>query len=146
MADIAVIGLGVIGGAVLKELSKKVKVTGVDISQDILNSFKSEGYTVVPKLETPQDVYIVCTYSTESVIAVVRNLDYSRKPLVVIESTTKPGTHGILEEIVVKNNKSNLLIFPHRFNPNDPEHHVFNLNRVIGGATPECIKRGVEFY
>ena len=144
---VAIIGLGNIGSETLKEIAKKdnVDVTGIDIDQNKLDKLKNK-YKVTNKLNEAFDVYIISVYSTEQVIGVLNKIDYSKKPLVSVDSTVKPGTYKILRKIVVEKNKSNLILFPHRFNPNDKEHHIFNLKRVMGGATKECLERGVKFF
>lgn len=146
MHKTAIIGLGVIGSAVLREIAKKIPVTGIDIDVQKIATLKKQGFDVEEKLTEPYDVYIICTYSSESVLEIAEKLDYSKKPLISVESTLKPGAHQKLTEIVVKRNNSNLILFPHRLNPNDPDHYVFNLHRVMAGATSECLKRGLKFY
>ena len=39
-----------------------------------------------------------------------------------------------------------LVLFPHRYNPNDEAHHVFNLNRIMGANKKEALDRAVDFY
>jgi len=146
---IAVVGLGVVGIEVLKEIQKKVngdEILGVDIDPNKVKSFKAQGLNVSQKIDFPQDIYIICVYETEQVKSVVKSLDYSRKPLVSIESTIKPGTCKKLVDFVVNEKKSNLLLFPNRLNSNDSEHHIFNQKRLIAGATEKCLERGIGFY
>lgn len=142
---IAVIGLGNVGEAVLKEISTKNKETvGIDI--DVKRIKKLSGYNVKDTLSERCDVYILDVYSTQQVFSVMNDIDFSNKPLVIIESTLIPGSEIELRKIVVDKNKSNLVICPHRLNPGDPEHYVFNTKRVIAGATKECLRKGIEFY
>jgi UDP-N-acetyl-D-mannosaminuronate dehydrogenase len=146
---IAVIGLGIIGIEVFKEIQKKIngdEILGVEIDSDKVKNYKAQGLNVIQKIDTSQDVYVICVYTTEQVKNVINSLDYSRKPLVSIESTIKPGTYKELVDFVVNKNKSNLLLFPHRLNSNDPEHHIFNQKRLIAGATEKCLERGIKFY
>ena len=35
---------------------------------------------------------------------------------------------------------------PHRYNPGDPDHRVFNLDRVMGARTEAAFDRGIGFY
>ena len=146
---ITVIGLGEIGTEVFKEITKvlgKDNVFGVDINQQTLEKFESEGYIVGEKAPV-SDVYIICVYLTDQVIAVMKNLDYSKKPLISIDATILPGTS---EKILAWKKEENLefdyILFPHRFNPNDPTHHVFNLHRVIGGENETALARGLNFF
>jgi len=146
---IAVVGLGTTGLEVFKEIQKKIngdEILGVDIDSNKVKSYRAQGLNVNHKIDSPQDIYIICVYETEQVKNVVKSLDYSRKPLVSIESTIKPGTCKELADFVVNKKKSNLLLFPHRFNSNDSEHHIFNQKRLIAGATEKCLERGINFY
>jgi UDP-N-acetyl-D-mannosaminuronic acid dehydrogenase len=143
---ISVIGLGEIGFELMKELCKKREdVFGVDVDEGKLSKIKEKGYNVgteIPKSE----VYILSVYLTEQIIEILKKLDLSDNPLVVIESTIIPGTY----ERIMRWKKSNklkfdLVLFPHRYNANDLEHHIFNLSRVIGGDK-KGINRAKEFY
>ncbi len=69
--------------------------------------------------------------------------DASQKPLVCIESTLDPA---MLNLIKIYNDKLEIVSFPHRLNPGDPEHHVFNLERVLGGVTEKGTERALTFY
>lgn len=73
--------------------------------------------------------------------------------LVVLESTVNPG---VCDEIVIPLLQSlttlkvgtdiDLAYCPERINPGDPDWHVGNINRVIGGNTPAALERAYEFY
>ena len=143
---ITVIGLGEIGIETFKELCKKRKdIFGVDINKNKLDELRKKGFNVGSKIPK-SDIYIICVYLTEQVMDVLKKIEYKNKPLVIIESTIKPGTYKkIIEWKNDKNLDFDLVLFPHRFNPNDPEHHVFNLNRVIGGDK-KAVKKAIEFY
>jgi UDP-N-acetyl-D-mannosaminuronic acid dehydrogenase len=143
---ISVIGLGEIGLEVMKGLCKSRKdIFGVDIDEGKLKELKQKGYNVGN--ETPKsDVYIISVYLTEQVFGLLKKLDFSNNPIVVIESTIMPGTYKKIIQWK-KSNKLNfdIVLFPHRYNPNDPEHHVFNLKRVMGGDK-KSLDRAKEFY
>lgn len=73
--------------------------------------------------------------------------------LIVLESTVNPGvTRDIVLPILQKT--SGLVVgkdfylahCPERIDPGNPELYVGNLNRVVGGVTPECTKKAVAFY
>ena len=143
---VTIIGLGEIGSDTLKETNKKRKdVFGVDINPKILSKLSSEGYNVGNEIPI-SDVYIIAVYLTEQVMEVIKKINCTNNPLIVIESTVEPGTYKTIQEWKKKNNyRFDIVLFPHRFNPQDKEHHIFNLNRVIGGDKLS-IKRAINFY
>lgn len=93
-----------------------------------------------------KDVYIICVYSTKQVIDVCKQIDLVKKPLIVIESTVFPGTHKKLIKILSKKGEFDLVFFPHRYNKNDPKHHIFNQYRVMGASSSAALKRAIKFY
>lgn len=146
---ITIIGIGEIGSAVFREIAKtkgKDNVFGVDLDETTLNSLKEEGYNVGKEIPV-SDEYIICVYLTDQVVSVIKNLDFSNKPLVSIDATILPGTS---KEIIDWKNKEgkefDLVLFPHRFNPNDEEHFVFNLHRVMGAENEKALQRGLTFF
>ncbi|MCA9327328.1 nucleotide sugar dehydrogenase [Candidatus Saccharibacteria bacterium] len=73
--------------------------------------------------------------------------------LVVLESTVNPSvTRDIVLPIL--ENASGLKVgedfylahCPERIDPGNEKYYVGNLNRVVGGITPECTEKAVEFY
>ena len=73
--------------------------------------------------------------------------------LIILESTVNPGvTRDIVLPILEKasglvvGNDFNLAHCPERIDPGNPKLHVGNLNRVVGGVTPEYTKKAVAFY
>lgn len=73
--------------------------------------------------------------------------------LVVLESTTYPGTtdedlRDVLEKISgLKAGQDFYLAFsPEREDPGNPDSKVALIPKVVGGYTPECLKRAVELY
>jgi UDP-N-acetyl-D-mannosaminuronate dehydrogenase len=148
---IAIIGLGEIGSSVLKVLSEKSRnnakeIIGVEVDEQKRSQLHKLGYTVQSSIPAGVEVYIICVYSTEQVRVVVKeilslNTDSQKKPLIIIESTIKPGT---IKEF--SNANADIVLFPHRYNPNDGEHSVCNQKRVLGAFSREAEKRAVEFY
>lgn len=143
---LTVIGLGEIGFEILRELSKKRKdVIGIDVDDKRLAELREKGYNVckdIPKSET----YILSVYLTEQIFSVLDKIDCSDNPLVVIESTVMPGTYEKIAQFKKKKNMAfDAVIFPHRYNPNDSAHHVFNLHRVMGGDA-KSLERAKQFY
>lgn len=153
---ICVVGLGEIGEAVFKEIISANKaleiqeeVIGYDIDLEKTSKLKKEGFNVTGLLPKA-DKYLVCVYSTEQVKDVLKqifSLDFYVEPLISIESTIKPGTIKWIKEFKKQTKKNfNLVLFPHRYNPGDRWHHVFNQHRLLGGLTKKCVKRAREFY
>ena len=146
---ISIIGIGEIGGNVLKEIARisgKESVFGVDLNEEILKRYQKEGFNV-GKTAPISEEYIICVYLTEQVSDVLKNLDFSKNPLVSIDATILPGTAKKIIEWKNKSKKQfDLVLFPHRFNPNDPEHYVFNLDRVMGAENDKSLKRALEFF
>jgi len=138
---ITVIGLGEVGLATFKAISEKKDVHGVDIDKELIERLKSEGLNVFTEMPRKSDAYIIAVYSSQQVLDVMEKINYENKPLVIIESTLEPGT---VDKIKDKN--CDLVLFPHRFNSDDPEHAVFNLDRVMGGLTEEAVNKAIEFY
>ncbi len=75
-----------------------------------------------------------------------------RGALVVLESTTYPGTtDGPVRERLERSGLSagadfHLAFSPERIDPGNPEYGVRNTPKVVGGLTPACTDRAVEFY
>jgi len=149
---VCVIGLGEIGAAVLRELvlvDGHKKVCGCDIDKEIVSKLKAQGFNVSTEIQK-DDIYIITVYTTEQVKEVISKIAHrchnsKMFPLISIESTTKPGT---LEWIKAVKDKAgfDLVLFPHRFNPKDLQHHIFNLDRLLGGFDSESVSRALKFY
>jgi UDP-N-acetyl-D-glucosamine dehydrogenase len=74
-------------------------------------------------------------------------------PLVVLESTTYPGTtDGELREVLetVSGLKAgvdfHLAFSPEREDPGNPDSRVADIPKLVGGFTPECLKSAVALY
>lgn len=73
--------------------------------------------------------------------------------LVVLESTTYPGTtDGELREVLEKHSglkagkDFHLAFSPEREDPGNPQSRVADIPKVMGGLTPECLRRVQELY
>jgi UDP-N-acetyl-D-mannosaminuronic acid dehydrogenase len=156
--QITIIGLGVIGSATMQDMintikNKKLdwKISGVDINKDRIKQLKEQykdeeciGYfdTQIKK----SDVYIISVYTSDQVSQVLKQIPKraKTKPLVAIESTVSPDF--IKNYLKVYQRLFDIVVFPHRFNPNDPDHAVFNLTRAMGTDDDAVYKRAVDFY
>ena len=146
---VSIIGVGEIGGTVLEDMSKlyRDEITAVDIDEERLSELASKHK--VSTIIRPSDIYIICVYKNEQVLQALQNIkilhqegNYPR-PLTIIESTLD---YNKLDEILEFQEEQELIAFPHRYNPNDPEHRCFNLHRVIGAVTETGMERAKQFY
>lgn len=153
---IAIIGLGIIGGATYEDMIEyftihnvDAKLFGVDIKKEVLNKY-NEKYGKSPlfggltkKIPSNMDVYIISVYSPEQIEDVFNKIPKKHAPLIIVESTIPPN---LCKKLLNIKENAKLALFPHRFNPNDPEHRIFNLNRILGGADKESEKAALDFY
>ena len=73
--------------------------------------------------------------------------------LVVLESTTYPGTTEDMVRPLLEDGSRltagidfNLAYSPERIDPGNPEWGLRNTPKIVGGRTPSCTERAVEFY
>lgn len=73
--------------------------------------------------------------------------------LVVLESTTYPGTTDTELRKVLETGSGlkagedfHLAFSPEREDPGNPDSHVGRIPKVVGGYTPACLEKAVEFY
>lgn len=148
---VCVIGLGEIGWETFKEISKdkSLEVHGVEISNDRIEKLTQIAYRgnipidISKKIISDASVYIISVYTPAQIRNVISKINLKNNPLVVIESTMLPGETNIILKYYPN---IDLVLFPHRYNPNDPEHHVFNLHRIMGAVSGDALARGVDFY
>jgi UDP-N-acetyl-D-glucosamine dehydrogenase len=75
-----------------------------------------------------------------------------RRQLVVLESTTYPGTtRELLAPILERSGLAagrdfHLAMSPERIDPGRTDHTVRTTPKVVGGLTPECARRATELY
>jgi UDP-N-acetyl-D-glucosamine dehydrogenase len=76
-----------------------------------------------------------------------------KETLVVLESTTYPGTtdedlRAVIEEGsgMVAGTDFHLAFSPEREDPGNPSSVVATIPKVVGGFTPTCLKRAIELY
>lgn len=158
--NIVIIGLGEVGSATLDamihHISKKrlsFHIYGMDINENLLKSLKNKykKYKFVEfgkEIPNNAEIYITSVYTTDQVKSVINKVVSinKKRPLVVIESTIAPEFSKQLASIHKKQNSFDLVLFPHRFNPNDKDHYVFNLNRLMAGIDNKSYNRSLNFY
>jgi nucleotide sugar dehydrogenase len=150
--SVLVIGLGEVGLATYTELEKKshairsrerrLSLMGYDCNPERVKYLKDNKIgaswtgTLVDSI-VPARVYIIDVYTTRQVIEVcnkireIHPIMSIRSPTIIIESTVDPGTYNKILNLKWKE-KPNIVLCPHRYNPGDPDHYVFNLTRVFG--------------
>jgi UDP-N-acetyl-D-glucosamine dehydrogenase len=76
-----------------------------------------------------------------------------RGTLVVLESTTYPGTTDTELRVVLERGSGlragkdfNLAYSPEREDPGNPKSRLADIPKVVGGFTPECRKRALKLY
>src|SRR3972149_6555839 len=142
---VCIIGLGEVGSMTFTHFVSKAStfndltITGVDINEDTLKrlqqrlpEYSFELSSIIPK--TSFDYYILCVYTTDQIHNVLETIATNgtlQGSTVIIESTVMPGTYMAIKE-KYSDIDFKLVLFPHRFNPNDPAHEGFNLARIMG--------------
>lgn len=91
--------------------------------------------------------------SGKAIAPFLKSQENQRKKLVVLESTTYPGTTDTdLREILEKGSQLrcgtdfHLAYSPEREDPGRTDHSVKSIPKVMGGYTPECLERCKELY
>jgi len=143
---VGIIGLGELGELLIRQISPKKQTWGVDIDPRKISSLRKEGFDVGDTIKS-DDVYIISVYLTDQVKSVIQQIPLDNNPLIVVESTVLPGTHKWIQDYKRKNEVSfDLVFFPHRYNPDDADHQLFNLHRIMGGESKRAEQRAIEFY
>jgi UDP-glucose 6-dehydrogenase len=96
------------------------------------------------------DLYSVCAFEQRAILQMAMEALAASKPhdgLVAVEATMSLETARSLQAYCEQAGDLNrCLIFPHRWNPGDKEHSVFNQPRLIGVFTEAAVKRAEDFY
>ena len=107
--------------------------------------------TPLNKNREPDISYIL--KSGDAIAPYLRAEDGGRKKLVVLESTTYPGTTDEdLRKVLEKGSglkagiDFHLAFSPEREDPGNPQSKVAEIPKVVGGLTPACLERAKELY
>lgn len=144
-----IIGMGEIGSNVydaMKERGNDIELVGTEINPQRVQELKKKRYNVGPSIHPKADIYIIAVYLTEQVFDVLDKIQLDmekERPLVSIESTIHPNAVTQLKNY---QSKMDIVLFPHRYNPNDNAHHVFNIARIMGGVTESGTNRAFQFF
>jgi UDP-N-acetyl-D-glucosamine dehydrogenase len=136
-----------------------------DISDEELSAGLSHGYSASADAScmADADVIVVCVPTPLSgdggpdlgpVEGAARSIGQHIQPntLVVLESTTYPGTTGevfaplVLGSRFILGQDVNIAFSPERIDPGNRTYGVQNTPKVVGGLTPECTRAARDFY
>lgn len=147
---VTIIGMGEIGTAIyddMKEIATKkgleTKLHGTDVNPQRVQELKTKGYNTSTEIKE-SDVYVIAVYTSTQVLDAVEDIT-TTGALISIESTIHPRT---MPHLISMTNirEQDLVCFPHRYNPNDAEHRIFNIDRVIGAYDEKAATRAINFY
>jgi UDP-N-acetyl-D-galactosamine dehydrogenase len=180
---IVVIGLGYVGLPLAVALARKFETIGYDIDPQRINelrdghdrtgeieasALRDSGLTLTTSGEdcAAADVYIITVPTPvdaanrpdlSAVISATRlvasQIDASRRPTIVYESTVYPG---VTEELcgpeieraagLQRGRDFRLGYSPERINPGDREHTIDKITKVIAGEDPEVVEQLAQIY
>jgi nucleotide sugar dehydrogenase len=112
----------------------------------------AEAETVVVCVPTPLSSDGTPDLTTVESVGYMLGKWLSRGTLVVLESTTYPGTtedffQPLIEADGLRVGADLCLAFsPERVDPGNKLYGIRNTPKVVGGVTPECTRRAAEFY
>lgn len=143
-------GENYIGDVLPADLEELVKSGKLKATSDY--SFIKEVDTLAICVPTPLDIYKQpnMKYVESSVKAIAQN--FTKGTLVVLESTTYPGTteeliKPILEESGLVCGEDFFLAYsPERIDPGNKDFNTKNTPKVVGGMTPTCTKVAATMY
>jgi UDP-N-acetyl-D-glucosamine dehydrogenase len=142
-------------------LSHVDDLTDADVAAMVAGGFRA---TSDPAVVAAADTVVICVPTPLDLaggpdLSMVRSAASSIAPhltrgtLVVLESTTYPGTtdevlRPILEELsgLTVGDELSLAFSPERVDPGNPDFGIANTPKVVGGSTAECARRAEEFY
>ena len=139
-----------------EDVATQVKAGRFSASSDFSLIKESEAVVIcVPtplnKNREPDISYILKT--GEAIAPYLRTEVGKRKKLVVLESTTYPGTTDEdLRKVLEKGSglkageDFHLAFSPEREDPGNPHSKVAEIPKVVGGLTPACLGRAEELY
>jgi UDP-N-acetyl-D-glucosamine dehydrogenase len=137
-----------------------------DLTDDDVAAMQSAGFTVTddPSCIASSDAVVICvptplsddgTPDLGAVAGAATSIGENLRAgtLVVLESTTYPGTTGdflrpILEEAsgLIAGEDFSLAYSPERIDPGNPTYGFRNTPKIVGGLTPACTEVASAFY
>lgn len=143
-------GHNYIGDVVDSELAQLVKTGRLKATTDYTQIEEVDAVAIC--VPTPLDKYQQpdISYVSSSTHQIAPHLH--REMLIVLESTTYPGTTEevvmpVLEATGLSCGKDFFLAFsPERVDPGNKEYHTKNTPKVVGGVTPRCTEIAAALY
>lgn len=151
MFEACVIGCGQIGTEVMRALTAqyftKDQIIGTDVNAHAIERLEEEGFKMTNAMAMPEaKVYFICVWNTDAVADILEKLGkVDGVEAIFIETTIDPSKYMELTIGMPDGLWYKTIFFPHRFNPNDPDHHIFNQNRLFGPLSGEAGKAGMDF-
>lgn len=143
--NVSIIGLGFVGGAMLKSFTeKKVNVVGYDKYKDGgIGSLKECLNTKIAflALPTPYDSKEKC-YNKKAILSVVKELNQNDyKGCIVLKSTVEPGTTQELFELYPK---LNIIHNPEFLTARTAYEDFHNQSHIVLGKGPGCSQEKID--
>jgi UDP-N-acetyl-D-mannosaminuronic acid dehydrogenase len=136
----------------LESLIKRTVSNGdFKVTDDIEEYSKADAILIA--VQTPVDEKNMPRYN--SLKTVLNDIGSNLKPgvLVCLESTVAPGTTNYLAKPILENNSGliagedfNLVFSYERVMVGRLLHNLTQYDRIVGGYTPRCTRRGIELY
>ncbi len=154
MFEACVVGCGQIGAEVMKALTtqyfSKDQIIGTDVNAHAIERMEEQGFKMTNAMGMPEaKVYFICVWDTMAVIDILNKLEGKEYiTAIFIETTIDPSEFETLYYGTVLSSTDlgkKTIFFPHRFNPNDPDHHIFNQRRLFAPASPDASDAGMDF-
>ncbi len=152
MFEAAVIGCGQIGTEVMKALVAqrftKDEIIGTDIDSLAIERLEAEGFRMTNPICMPEaKVYFICVWNTDDVVNILDKLaDKEHVKTIFVETTIDPKYINLILNFIHESDLyKKVVFFPHRFNPKDPDHHVFNQTRLFAPASTVAEADAREF-
>lgn len=138
-----------------------------DIASDLVGKWLGQGFHPTNDINelTDIDVFIICVptplsadgspdlRAVQAATAMIAgHIDAAKRPLVVLESTTYPGTtEEVVKPILERNGFKatvdfSLAFSPERIDPGNRRWNFSNTPKVVGGFSTECADRAEQFY
>lgn len=144
---IVVVGLGEIGGAVFEEIATHPNAFDLCIVGNDIDPAKTKPHDHFHYANTTYsneiplaDFYIVCVWSTDQILNVIKQIEtLNPEAVICIESTIDPSAIELIRH-------HRVVAFPHRFNPNDQDHKIFNLDRLIGSDDQAALNTAKQLF
>lgn len=165
---VCIVGLGYVGQPLAEAFTEHVQTIGFDIDQRKIDSLNQEGSKIKatsdPKSIQNADFIFICVPTPvtkakdpdlKPVISAATLIGQNLKPgvIVVLESTVYPGvTEEIMIPVLEKESgkKCGIDFFvgysPERINPNDDEHTIDKITKIVSGMDAKTTDALCELY